>query len=909
MADVELKLSADASAAGKEIAGFRKQYADMVRTLQTPLRQIDSLRTTQEATKKTAAEFFAAKQRVSELRTAIASAGQPVKSFERDLNVAERTLARVTLQFNRQKESLRQQRDQLRAAGVDTRNLAAEQQRLQAAMAKAIGSGRNDRAVRSAIDDLGVGRARELQAELIRLNGQYLLLRNSGTLTARELSIAQRTYTQRIRETQIALRELKGQQAGMTGGALAGGIGVAAGASAIGYGLYRANAAVARQADEWVELTDRIKLASSSQEEYEAGVSKLREISDRTFTSMTNNAEIFITSLSPLRERGFSNGDALKFTEAIGLGLVSSAAKGEKAVAVINQLSNALQDGTLKGDAFTSIIRNTPTIADALTTSLGKTREELTAMASAGQLTTDVWVPALISQLDMLGSAVDKMNTLVSDAGVILENAFKEAVGKADVKPLVTAIKSLAETIRDPAVSEGITKISSLISNIGAIAVASAGDVLQIGKDIGIFFAKLGGATDELADIERQIEKTEGTLKGMGLGDILARQLYTEDEIRAEVDALKARRTMLVEQLTGMNAEAQSIAEKAVQDAEQRRSDELSAYRQYVASLKTLQGEQVKAAAEAAKKQVATEKAAAKEIEKVKQDRLKIEQRYAEAMAGFSGPAGNSFLIANTLKFNARQALNAGDVEGAQRQAQAALKMLQDLASAGENTMGFTGIANELRDIELAANDIEQSNAEQKLQSIKDEMAAMKAQAAELKDMPVSVAADQASIDAVRAQIEQLVAQLGNNEVVIPVRVAKPDGLDVKAESIEGHATGGYIQGPGTGTSDSILARLSNGEFVVRADAVRRYGTDYLHQLNSMRLPKFAEGGLVSNALSPSVPQLAGALEGQANGGLPMETLGRYEFVAGGETVPVYVERDDQKKMKILALKFGRSKN
>tara|TARA_B110000196_G_C20448013_1_gene343687 strand:- start:188 stop:442 length:255 start_codon:yes stop_codon:yes gene_type:complete len=37
-------------------------------------------------------------------------------------------------------------------------------------------------------------------------------------------------------------------------------------------------------------------------------------------------------------------------------------------------------------------------------------------------------------------------------------------------------------------------------------------------------------------------------------------------------------------------------------------------------------------------------------------------------------------------------------------------------------------------------------------------------------------------------------------------------------------AMGGEVVGPGTGTSDSIPARLSDGEFVMTADAVRNAG-------------------------------------------------------------------------------------
>lgn len=63
-------------------------------------------------------------------------------------------------------------------------------------------------------------------------------------------------------------------------------------------------------------------------------------------------------------------------------------------------------------------------------------------------------------------------------------------------------------------------------------------------------------------------------------------------------------------------------------------------------------------------------------------------------------------------------------------------------------------------------------------------------------------------------------------------------------------AGGGYISGPGTGTSDSIPARLSNGEFVIRAASVRKYGARLFAALNGMRIApsavgRFAMGGLV----------------------------------------------------------------
>lgn len=49
---------------------------------------------------------------------------------------------------------------------------------------------------------------------------------------------------------------------------------------------------------------------------------------------------------------------------------------------------------------------------------------------------------------------------------------------------------------------------------------------------------------------------------------------------------------------------------------------------------------------------------------------------------------------------------------------------------------------------------------------------------------------------------------------------------------------GGFVSGPGTGTSDSIPANLSNGEYVIKANAVRTYGVDFMNSLNQMRVSR-----------------------------------------------------------------------
>ena len=66
-------------------------------------------------------------------------------------------------------------------------------------------------------------------------------------------------------------------------------------------------------------------------------------------------------------------------------------------------------------------------------------------------------------------------------------------------------------------------------------------------------------------------------------------------------------------------------------------------------------------------------------------------------------------------------------------------------------------------------------------------------------------------------------------------------------------ADGGLISGPGSGRSDSILAKVSNGEFVMTAATVNKFGADFFDSLNAGRMPAFANGGLVGSSSRPAM--------------------------------------------------------
>ena len=95
-------------------------------------------------------------------------------------------------------------------------------------------------------------------------------------------------------------------------------------------------------------------------------------------------------------------------------------------------------------------------------------------------------------------------------------------------------------------------------------------------------------------------------------------------------------------------------------------------------------------------------------------------------------------------------------------------------------------------------------------------------------------------------------------------------------KTVETHATGGIagfrkVQGriPGDDplNSDDVPALLTRGEFVVKRDAVKHYGEDFLYRLNNKLLPKFATGGLVEIGRPQQLITQLSDLSGGSSGG------------------------------------------
>lgn len=650
---------------------------------------------------------------------------------------------------------------------------------------------------------------------------------------------------------------------------------------------------IASAADSYNLMNARLKLATESQEEFNTAQTELRRIAAATQTPLESLATLYQRISRPLKEAGRSQKDILAVTEAVSTSFRVSGASAQEAENGVIQFAQALGAGALRGDEFNSVAEQAPRLMQALADSLNVPIGSLKEMAAQGLLTADVVTSALVSQLGVLRNEAKSLPATVGGALTELSDKWNEAIGQADTGPLIEAIERIGDTISDPQIRDNLATLATALVRVAEAAIKAGAGFVSFGQDLGYVAASLSNNVAEIDRANKEIEYLEAAANGIGLLDLY----MSDDAINKSLAEWKAYREKLIQQQTGMSREMKAIADAASAEAEAAREKEISQRNQYISDLKTQQDRMVKASEQGVKALISAEKKANSELEKVRSARLDIEKRYQDAIAGMNSGGEASYGAAQALKVGAREALRAGDVEGAQAKAQAALKMLQDLQAAGANTYGFAGFIGELRDIELAANDIEKSRAEQKIKSIQEEMRKLKTAAAELEDMPVSVKMDDAKLAEVQAALDAL----AKREIIVKVGAqydfSQPYTLQDPGPAPQKFATGGYISGPGTGTSDSIPAYLSNGEYVINAAAVRKLGKRHLDMLNrGIPIPRFADGGMVGTVASMQPSALSG-----------LENWGKATIGDGSSEVEVLMLRDSFDQLRVAARKHGRT--
>lgn len=901
MAEVELRVSADLDQATREVAGFRKEYADLVRQVEKPLRQVNATRELEASLEATGKRVQQAKQRLSELQAELIRTDSPTERLKQSFKEAAAELQKLQRTEALQTNQLSRMRAELAGAGVDTSRLAAEQRRLNTEMSKALGTGRADAAARgireraaalqqqaiaqrqanaeAARDNLGVNRYRALQAEITKARQQYDLLRTSGKLSTQELAVAQQQLTQRIRESKNELKALSGAQGGIGGleslttGRVAGAVGGIGGAAALA-------AQYAAAVDPIKNMRAQLDLATDSQQQLNQALADSARIADAAGAPLTDTAELYSKLIPPVRELGGSQQDAANTTEAFALGLRISGATAQQSAGAMQQYVQALNRGVFQAEEFNSVSDGNIRLIRAFAEELGVTVGEFRNMVLEGEITSDMLLELSNKVLPKLRAEAELMPETWASATTKLNNAWQQLLGQFDQatgasQALINRIDALTASLK--LLGAGDTdKVATGVANMAS----EFGRLVPLINLAAIGAEKLG----EVAGIQTFAENAKDAVTEEG-------KVY---DFRAE--RLAAHHAKVVD----MQKQASSAGKAALD-------------------------EQVKNTEAALKKQVEAERKAASDLAKAKQAQIDTQKRYKDALASLAGGVQGgepSFAQATALKAGARQALQSGDVEEAKRQAQAALEVLKQLKDAGKNTYGFTGMVKELKSIEDSADNSNVEAAQKQLKQTQDMVTQTKAALEELKDIKVQPTLDAEAQQALLDQMARLADQ-AKIIMTIPVTYKQSDFDPVSGDYIlqqpnlepPGFADGGWT-GPGGKYQPAGL--VHRGEHVQPQEVVREPGAlPFLEQIrrngfrntvSSLRdrlaagLPGFAEGGLVGPRSLPAMPPIPQSL---LQGGGGSESLGTLVLQLGGQQFSVQAPRSTAEELSRTARKLG----
>lgn len=322
------------------------------------------------------------------------------------------------------------------------------------------------------------------------------------------------------RETQRSLADLNSQLATVRSSA-AGLAGAWAGAFATHQ--------LIQFADTWNQLNGRLRLASSSSEDYVQSQRVLMEISQRTGTSLEANSNLYSRIAQSLRDAGYASADVAKVTETVATSLKLSGASTEEASSVITQLSQALGSGVLRGEEFNSIMENGGRLAKLLADGLGTTVGGLRNMANNGELTTNKIVP-LLTNVEILRKEFDTLPASISGSAQKVQNAFLAWVGGAN--DAVGASSTLSGVL------------DGLASNIDDVANTAG---LLVGVGLARYFGNMVGSVAQstravLANTAAEVALAQAQVRGAQVSVAAGRQaVYRAQQARAAATSIEAQ--------------------------------------------------------------------------------------------------------------------------------------------------------------------------------------------------------------------------------------------------------------------------------------------------------------------------------------------------------------------------------
>lgn len=326
----------------------------------------------------------------------------------------------------------------------------------------------------------------------------------------------------------------------------------------------------ARMADEYTNLSSKIRLVTSSEQELKSVREAVFQVAQQTRQDLGATANLYTRLARATADMGLSQQKLLGITTTINQAFVVSGATAQEAAAAIIQLSQGLASGVLRGEEFNSVAEQAPIIMDLLAKQLGVTRGELRKMAEEGQLTADVLIDALGNGAASVAAQFAQMDMTIGASFTLLRNALTKFVGQSSeasgaAATIAAAIAGLSENLNTVANILGVVVVGAL-ARVAASAVMATGAMAgtaiaaqQVAVGMGLAATASGAAATAmgvLAAAGRGLMALLGGPVGVAIAGTtvafigLRAVTQTHEEMLQELSATQAENTRRTQETT-----------------------------------------------------------------------------------------------------------------------------------------------------------------------------------------------------------------------------------------------------------------------------------------------------------------------------------------------------------------------
>lgn len=460
----------------------------------------------------------------------------------------------------------------------------------------------------------------------------------------------------------------------------------------------------------------------------------------------------------------------------------------------------------------------------------------LVPMATGGELKRGT--PALVGEAGP-EAVIPLKNTVLSQIGKAIADAYNGGkAGRTKVGEIEESIKTTADTGEVNAYVKVLQDASKKAQEIGQ-KVKEFSDYQKEANEEAKKYTETGEATismqEELAAKEREISKIKASQTGAdtseGISNKLAALEAEKAQISATYEAEKAAAIKAAQEAADAKVRIEQEAQNAIKQVQTKAAEDVFSHETTLRNAKAAldkaanaQSLSEYAAIMSQKDEVTGESYAsilANENALGETRRAWYEEMMLNAVSWGTYMQETLTTVAEQFQSGVAQGLTECIMQG---------KMLSAMFGSLANTLLSTLINNVLKKWISSMGIIQSLNAA----NSKTAMANAKAEAAAQAAKSGVYAAN-----ATARVIETMPFMVygAGALVAAQMQTAKVGSLQL--------ATGGYVSGAGTSTSDSIPAMLSNGEYVLNAQAVQAIGRPTLNMLNSGAISGLASGGSV----------------------------------------------------------------